>query len=142
MDKKRLTDMEIQAIKDKVTDKTDCTKKNSRHEGNPSAEAVEDNASVASDEVAVHDDKEELNDPNVPETPQYTNDGDEAAMMDEILRKWEIVKETNITGRPPIRKIKHTRQAMEVLETANKAINLIKAKKRKRKAETVSYRSE
>jgi len=39
------------------------------------------------------------------------------------------VKEKNITERPPISKIKHTRQAKEVLETANKAINLIKAKK-------------
>ena len=67
--KKRLTDLEIQAIKDKVTDKTDCTENNSR----PSAEAVEDNAPVASDTVAVH--KEQLNDPNVPETPQHTNDG-------------------------------------------------------------------
>lgn len=54
MDKKRLTDIEIQAIKDKVTDKTECAEKNSRHEGNPSAEAVEDNETVASDEVAVH----------------------------------------------------------------------------------------
>ena len=49
MNKKRLTDMEIQAIKDKVTDKTDCTEKNSPHEINPSAETVEDNAPVASD---------------------------------------------------------------------------------------------
>lgn len=33
-------------------------------------------------------------------------------MMEEILReKWEIVKETNINERPPIPKIKHTRQA-------------------------------
>ena len=69
MNKKRLTDMEIQAIKDKVTDKTDCTENNSLHEGNPSAVAVEDNAPEASDEVAVHNDKEQLNDPNVPETP-------------------------------------------------------------------------
>jgi len=97
----------------------------------PSAVAVEDNAPVASDEVTVHNDKEQLNDPNVPETPQQTNDGDEAAMTEEILRKWEIVKDTNITERPPISKIKHTRQAKEVLETANKAINLIKAKKGK-----------
>ena len=50
-------------------------------------------------------------------------------MMEEILRKWEIVKVTNITERPPISNIKYTRKAKEVLETANKAINLIKAKK-------------
>jgi len=112
-----------------VTDKTDCTENNSRHEDNPSAEAVGDNAPVASDEVAVQNDKEQLSDSNVQETPQHTNDGDEAAMMEEILRKWEIVKETNITERPPISKIKHTRQANEVLDTPNKAINLIKAKK-------------
>ena len=129
VNKKRLTDMEIQAIKDKVTDKTDCTENNSCHEDNPSAAAVEDNALVARDEVAVQTDKEQLNDPNVPETRQHTNDGDEAAMMEEILRKWEIVKESKITERPPISKIKHTTQAKEVLETANKAINLIKAKK-------------
>ena len=43
MKKKRLTDMEIQAIKDKVTDKTDCSENNCRHEGNPSAQAVADN---------------------------------------------------------------------------------------------------
>lgn len=103
MNKKRLTDMEIQAIKDKkVTDKTDCTENNSRHEGNPSAEAVDDNAPAANDEVDVPNDKEQLNDPNVPETPQNTNDGDEAAMMEEILRKREIVRETNITKRLPI----------------------------------------
>ena len=60
-------------------------------------------------------------------------------MMDDILRKWEIMKETNITERPPMRKTKHTRQAKEVLETANEAINLIKAKNRQK---TVSYRSE
>ena len=41
MNKKRLTDMEIQAIKDKVTDKTDCIENNSLHEGNPSAVAAE-----------------------------------------------------------------------------------------------------
>jgi len=87
MSKKRLTDMEIQAITDKVTDKTDCTESNSRHEDNPSAEAVGDNFPVASDEVAVQNDKKQLNDPNVPETPQHTKDGDEAAMMEEILRK-------------------------------------------------------
>lgn len=38
-----------------------------------------------------------------------------------------------------MRKTKHTRQAKEVLETANEAINLIKAKNRQK---TVSYRSE
>ena len=108
MNKKRLTDIQIQAFKDKVTVKTDYTENNSRHEGNPSAEAVEDNAPVLSDDVAVH--KEQLNDPNVPETPQHTNDGDEAAMMEEILRKWEIVKETNITERPPISKIDSHKQ--------------------------------
>jgi len=42
--------MEIQTIKDKVTDKADCTDNNSCHEGNPSAVAVEDNAPVASEE--------------------------------------------------------------------------------------------
>ena len=54
MNKKRLTDMEIQSIKDKVTDKRDCTENHSRHEGNTSAQAVGDNAPVASDEVVVH----------------------------------------------------------------------------------------
>ena len=84
---------------------------------------------LANDEVAVHKDKKQLNDSNTPETPQHTNDGDETAKMEEILRKWEIVKKTNITERPPIPNIKHTRQAKEVLEIVNKAINLIKAKK-------------
>ena len=93
MNKKRLTDMEIQAIKDKVTDKTDCSENNSHHEGNPSAQAVADNAPLASDGVAVHNNKEQLNDSNVPQTPQHTNDGDETAMMEEILRKWEIVRD-------------------------------------------------
>ena len=50
-------------------------------------------------------------------------------MMEDILRKWEIVKETDVTKRPPIPKIKHTRQAKKALETANEAIKLIKAKK-------------
>ena len=52
------------------------------------------------------------------EASQHTNDEDEVAMMKEILRKWEIVKETNITERPPIPKIKHTKLANEALETA------------------------
>ena len=55
--------------------------------------------------------KEQLNDPNVLVTPQCSNDGDVSAMMEEILRKWEIVKETNTTERPPTPKFKHTRQA-------------------------------
>ena len=76
-------------------------------------------------EVAANNDKEQLNDHSVLEDSQHTNNGDEAAMMEEILRKWEIVKEKKKTERPPIPKIKHTRLPKKALETADKAIKLI-----------------
>ena len=60
MNKNRLTDMEIQAIKDKVIHKADCTENNSRHKGNPSAESDENYAPVENDEVAAHNDKDNL----------------------------------------------------------------------------------
>ena len=130
INKKRVTDMEIQAIKDKVIDKSDCIENNSRHEDNPSAEAEDDDLPVENDEVDTQNNaQEQLSDSRVTEAQQHTNDEDVATMMEDILRKWEIVKETDVTKRPPIPKIKHTRQAKKALETANEAIKLIKAKK-------------
>ena len=130
INKKRLTDMEIQAIKDKVIDKSDCIENNSRHEDNPSAEAEDDDLPVENDEVDTQNNaQKQLSDSRVTEAQQHTNDEDVATMMEDILRKWEIVKETDVTKRPPIPKIKHARQAKKALETANEAIKLIKAKK-------------
>lgn len=39
---------------------------------------------MANDKVAVHNDKEQLNGPNVSETSQHSNDGDETAMMEDF----------------------------------------------------------
>ena len=103
INKKRLTDMEIQAIKDKVIDKSDCIENKSRHEDNPSAEAEDDDHPVENDEVDTQNNaQEQLSDSRVTEAQQHTNDEDVATMMEDILRKWEIVKETDVTKRPPI----------------------------------------
>ena len=50
------------------------------------------------------------------------------AMMEEIMVKWEIIKETNISDRPKLPKIYLNMQARSALETANKAITEIKDK--------------
>ena len=41
--------------------------------------------------------QEQLSDSRVTEAQQHTNDEDVATMMEDILRKWEIVKETDVT---------------------------------------------
>ena len=111
-------------------DVPDCIKNNSRHEDNPCTEVEDDDLPMENDEVDTQNNaQEQLSDSRVTEAQQHTNDEDVATMMEDILRKWEIVKETDVTKRPPIPKIKHTRQAKKALETANEAIKLIKAKK-------------
>ena len=47
-------------------------------------------------------------------------------MKENILQRYEIARETPISQRPPIPKIKNVQSAKSVVETANKAIHQIK----------------
>ena len=49
-----------------------------------------------------------------------------SVMKENILQRYEIARETPISQRPPIPKIKNVQSAKSVVETANKAIHQIK----------------
>ena len=47
-------------------------------------------------------------------------------MKDNILRKWEVLKENDMAERPVLPKIKNDRKSKQLIQRANKAIELIK----------------
>ena len=51
-----------------------------------------------------------------------TQDETVGIIKESILQRYEIAKETPISQRPPIPKIKNERHAKSAIETANKAI--------------------
>ena len=111
---KRLTEIEIQMIKDKVLDEPSTGDQNQQ-----------ENAATQSIATDEHHEDNEPNQPDLPNTMQ-TNDAKVAEMEETILRILETVKETDIDKRPSIPKIKHNRHAKSTLATANRALANIK----------------
>ena len=112
--KKRLTDTEMQAIKNRVSEEIGTVEQN--HQKNTITENVgtceqneNDEQNQDTRKASGQDDNEKI-----------------VAMEESILRLMEIGKETHIDKRPPLSKIRHSRKAKLALETANKALQNIK----------------
>ena len=112
--KKRLTDTEMRAIKNRVSEEIGTVEQN--HQKNSITENVgtceqneNDEQNQDTRKASGQDDNEKI-----------------VAMEESILRLMEIVKETHIDKRPPLPKIRHSRKAKLALETANKALQNIK----------------
>ena len=112
--KKRLTDNEMQMIKNRVSEEIGNVEQN--HEENSITENV------------VTCEQNEHNEQSQCFRQASDQDGNEkiVAMEESILRIMEIVKETDIDNRPPLPKIRHSRKAKLALETANNALKNIK----------------
>ena len=112
--KKRLTDTEMQVIKNRVSEEIETVEQN--HKKNSITENV------------VTCEQNENDEQNQDTGRTSDQDGNEniVAMEESILRLMEIVKEIDIDKRPPLPKIRRSRKAKLALETANKALQNIK----------------
>ena len=116
LNKKRLTEMELQAIQAKVIQRD--------------ANVIPDERDVNADPEEQNEDKNENEKNNEPDGREPLNEDEQdekvRAMKESILRKYEAAKETPIGQRPPLPKIKSDRHSKSATEIANKVINQIK----------------
>ena len=119
---KRLTDIELQAIKNNITNNQNETLRNSQSDRNDANEQDEvitaDNPEdQPAEQEQIKDDEE-----NIDEQDQEVEE-----MITNIMRKWEIVKETAIDERPELPKVNnYNKNTKAVIELANKALQKIK----------------